>query len=177
MPINVFSKRSSSYDTGNKVDTSLFVQKPYLRTNYIEANTEDDIDFKKYGIKNLPDPIPIREAPPRNYVDDKFNHPRIIKNTEHIDLNDRSITNARFIQVNQLPQIDSHLTAKLYIDIAKDEPSLLRLDPDEKLKQDSIVLNSTLTSPKTTIELPNKNYVDKKFDDPSTIKNRLCWLK
>ena len=64
-------------------------------------------------------------------------------------MNDRNITNARFIQVNQLPQIDSHLTAKLFVDNAisdsVDESSLLRLDPDEKLKQDSIILNSFLT--------------------------------
>ena len=44
-----------------------------------------------------------------------------------------------------------------------DESSLLRLDPDEKLRldeQDSIALNSTLTLPKTIIELPTKSYVD-----------------
>ena len=39
-----------------------------------------------------------------------------------MDLSDRNITNARFIQVNQLPQVDSHLTAKLYVDKAIDEP-------------------------------------------------------
>ena len=40
---------------------------------------------------------------------------------------------------------------------------MLRLDPNEKLKldeQDYIVLNSTLTSPKTIIEIPTKSYVD-----------------
>ena len=30
-----------------KIDTSLFVQKPFLRSNYIESNIEEDIDFKK----------------------------------------------------------------------------------------------------------------------------------
>ena len=84
----------------------------------------------------MPDPISIREAASKNYVDKKFDDPSIIKNTEHIDWNDRNITNARFIQVNQLPQIDSHLTAKLYVDNAisdgVNEQSLLRLDPDEK---------------------------------------------
>ena len=45
MPINVFGNSSSSYDK-NKIDTSLFVQKLYLRTNYIEANIEEDIDLK-----------------------------------------------------------------------------------------------------------------------------------
>ena len=41
----------------------------------------------------------------------------------------------------------------------------------KKLKQDSIFLNSTLTSPNTIIEMPSKNYVDCKFKDPSIIKN------
>ena len=175
MPINVFGNSSSSYDN-NKIDTSLFVQKPYLKTNYIESNVEEDIDLKnQYRIKNLPDPISIREAASKKYVDNLFNDPSIIKNSANIDLNDRNITNCRFLSVNQLPQIDSHLTAKLYVDKAIsdsiDEPSLLRLDTDEKLTQDTIVLNSTLTSPKTIVELPTKNYVDNKFNDSSIIKN------
>ena len=155
MPINVFGNSSSSYDN-NKIDTSLFVQKPYLRTNYIESNIEEDIDLKnQYRIKNIPDPINITEACSKKYVDNLFNDSSLLKNTEHIDLNDRNITNARFIQFNQLPQIDSHLTAKLYVDNAitdgVNESSLLRLDPDEKLTQDSIILISTLTSPKTIL--------------------------
>ena len=48
---------------------------------------------------------------------------------------------------------------------------MLRLDPDEGLKQDSIILNSTLISSKTIIELPAKYYVVNKFNDPSIIKN------
>ena len=44
MPINVFGNSSSNSD--NKIDTSLFAQKPYVRINYIEANIEEDIDFK-----------------------------------------------------------------------------------------------------------------------------------
>ena len=175
MPINVFGNSSSSYDN-NKIDTSLFVQKLYLRTNYIESNIEEDIDLKnQYRIKNMPDPINISEACSKKYVDNLFNDPSIIKNSAHIDLNDRNITNCRFLSVNQLPQIDSHLTAKLYVDNSIsdsiDESSLLRLDTDEKLTQDTIVLNSTLTSPKTILEIPTKNYVDNKFNDSSIIKN------
>ena len=45
-------------------------------------------------------------------------------------MNDRNITNARFFQVNRLPQIDSHLTAKLYVDNAIDESSLIRNNQD-----------------------------------------------
>ena len=129
MPINVFG--NSANNSEQKIDTSLFVQKPYLRTNYIEANIEEDMDLKnQYRIKNLPDPISIREAASKHYVDNLFNDPSIIKNTVHIDLNDRNITNTRFIQVNQLPQIDSHLTAKLYVDTEIDQSSLVRNNQD-----------------------------------------------
>ena len=159
MPINVFG--SSSNNSDNKIDTSMFVQKPYLRHNYIEADIEEDIDLKnQFRIKNLPDPISIREPASKNYVDNLFNDTSIVKSNAHIDLNDRNITNARFIQVNQLPQIDSHSTAKLYVDNAIsdriNDQSLFRLHPDEKLTQDSIIFNSTSTSPKTIIELPTK---------------------
>ena len=41
-------------------------------------------------------------------------------------MHDRNFTHARFIPVIQLPQIDSHLKAKLYVDIAIDEISLVR---------------------------------------------------
>ena len=130
MPINVFGN-SNSNDNGNRIDTSLFVQKPYLRTNYIESIIEEDIDLKnQYTIKNLADSISIREAASKNYVDNLFNDPSILKNNAHIDLNDRNITNARFIQVNQWPQIDSHLTAKLYVDNSIDEQSLVRNNKD-----------------------------------------------
>ena len=45
MPINVFGN-SSNNNNDNKIDNSLFVKKPYLRTNYIEANIEEDINLK-----------------------------------------------------------------------------------------------------------------------------------
>ena len=118
MPVNVFGN-SNSNDIGNRIDTSLIVQKPYLRINSIESTNEEDIDLKyQYKTKYLSDFFNKQDACGKYYVDNLFNDPILIKNTEHIDLNDRSITNARFIQVNQLPQIDSHLTAQLYVDNA-----------------------------------------------------------
>ena len=52
MPINVFGN-SNSNNSDIKIDTSLFVQKFYLRTNYIESNIEEDTDLKnQYRIKN-----------------------------------------------------------------------------------------------------------------------------
>ena len=59
-----------------------------------------------------------------------------MKNTTQIDLNDKNITNARFIKVNQSPQIDCHVAAKLNVDKSIEESSLLRLDPDEKVNPD-----------------------------------------
>ena len=146
MPINVFGNSSSSHDNGNKIDTSMFVQKPYLRTNYIEKNIEEDIDLKNhFRIKNLPDPTSIREPAPKKYVDNLFNNPSILKNTEHIDLNDRNITNARFIQVNQWPQIDSQLTAKLYVDTEIDQLSLVRNNQDNDFNNNNLTNINSIT--------------------------------
>ena len=162
MPINVFG--NSSNNSEQKIDTSIFVQKPYLRSNYIEANIEEDIDLKgQYRIKNLPDPISIREATSKNYVDNLFNNPSILKNNAHINLNDRNITNARFIQVNQLPQIDSHLTAKLYVDNSIDEPSLVRNNQDNDFGNYNLTNINSITLNKQAEndnEVITKAYVD-----------------
>ena len=167
MPINVFGNSSNNND--NKIDTSLFVQKPYLRHNYLESNIEEDIDLKnQYRIKNVPDPLSIREAASKNYVDNLFNDPSIVKNTEHIDLNDRNITNARFIQVNQWPQIDSHLTAKLYVDTEIDQSSLVRNNQDNDFNNNnltninSITLNTQAVNDNQVI---TKAYVDQFHND------------
>ena len=167
MPINVFGNSNSNND-GNKIHTSLFVQKHYLRTNYIESDVEEDIDLKNQcRIKNLPDLISIGERVSKNYVDNKFNDPSIMRNNTHADFNDENVDNVRFINVNSMPAVGEHLAARYYVDYAisnsVDESSLLRLDPDEKLKldeQDSVILKSNLTSRKTIIELPTKSYVD-----------------
>ena len=80
MPINIFGSSSSSYDNGKKTDTSLFVQKHYLRTKYVESNFVEDIDLKnQYRIKTLPDPNSIREVCSKNYVDNLVNDPSIRK--------------------------------------------------------------------------------------------------
>ena len=62
---------------------------------YIEANIGEDIDLKnQFRIKNLPDPISNRETYSKNYVDNFFNNPNVMKNTAHIDLNDKNIIKA-----------------------------------------------------------------------------------
>ena len=166
--MNVFGN-SNSNNSDHKIDTSLFVQKPYLRTNYIESNIEEDLDLKnQYRMKNLPDPISIREAASKNYVDNLFNDASKLKNTAHIELNDRNITNARFIQVNQWPQIDSHLTPSLYVDNAIDELSLIRNNKDNDLGNcnltniNSITLNTQAVNDNEVI---TKAYVDQFHND------------
>ena len=105
--------------------------------------------------------------PTKNYVDNKFNDSSIIKNTDHVDFNDKILDNVHLIKVNSYPTLDAQLTPKFYVDHfvldCVDEASLLRLDPKGKIhhgKLDSIFLNSSLTSPRTIIELPTKSYVD-----------------
>ena len=53
MPINVFGNSFTLHDNGNKIDTSILVQKPYLRINYIEKKIEG-IDLKyQFKIENF----------------------------------------------------------------------------------------------------------------------------
>ena len=113
--------------------------------------------------KELPDPISIREATSKNYVDNLFNDPSIMKNTDHINLKYRNITNARFIQVNQWPQLDSHVAAKLYVDNSIDEPSLVRNNQDKDFNIYNLTnINSIALNKQAEIdnELIAKAYVD-----------------
>ena len=97
------------------------------------------------------------------YVDNLFNDPSILKNNAHIDLNDRKLTNARFIQVNQLPQIDSHLTAKLYNDNSIDEVSLVRNNQNNDFNIYNLTNINSITLKKRAEkdnEVNTKAYVD-----------------
>ena len=168
MPINVFGNSNSNI-SDNKIDTSLFVQKPYLKHNYIKANIEEDINKKnQFKIKNLPCPQENSDAVCKFYVDNLFNDPSIFKNTEHIDLNDRNITNARFIQVNQWPQIDSHLTPRLYVDNAIDESSFVRNNQDNDFNNNNLTNINSITLNKQAEndnEVITKAYVDQFHND------------
>ena len=92
-----------------------------------------------------------------------FNDPSIVKNTAHIDLNDRNVTNARFLQVNHLPQIDSHLTAKLYVDNSINESSLVRNIQDNDFNNNNLTnINSITLNTQAVIDnqVITKAYVD-----------------
>ena len=54
MPIKILGN-SNSNNSDRKIDTSWFVQKPSLRTNFAESNIEENIDSKNQNrIKNVP---------------------------------------------------------------------------------------------------------------------------
>ena len=83
-------------------------------------------------------------------------------------MNDGNILNARFIQVNQLPQIDSHLTARLYVDNATDESSLVRNNQDNDLNNNNLTHINSITLNKQAgneNEVITKAYVDHFHND------------
>ena len=53
-----------------------------------------------------------------------------MKNTDHVDFNDKNLNNVRFIKVNSIPILEEPLTPKMYVDQAisegVDDSSLLR---------------------------------------------------
>ena len=72
-----------------------------MRSNYIEAKIEEDVDVtNQYRIKKLPDLLNTRETASKNFVDNLFNDPSIIKNTRHVNFNDKNLDNVRFVKVN-----------------------------------------------------------------------------
>ena len=116
----------------------------------------------------MPDPISIREAASKNSVQKKFNDPSIIRNATHIDLNDGNITNARFIQVDQLPQIGCHLTTKLFVDDATDEVSLVRDNQDNDFNKNNLTNLNTITLNTQAVndnQVITKTYVDQFLND------------
>ena len=131
MPINVFRNSSSSHDNGSKIATSMFVQKPYSSTNYLESNLEEDIDLKnQFRIKNLPDPISIRDACSKNYVDNKISDPNIVKKDNDINFNDVKLEIIKFVKVIYQLAVNEQLTPEINVDIATDDSSLVRKNTD-----------------------------------------------
>ena len=153
MPLNVIG--SSTSGISNTHDTSSFVQKPYSRIDYIESDIEDYMDMRNQKrIKNLRDPISIRETASQNYVETFTNNLCLVKNTVHVDFNRKIIDNVRFVKVTSCPGVGEHLSGENYIDEASsssvDESALVKINPEEEselTERDSMILISTLTSP------------------------------
>ena len=136
MPINVFGNSNSN--DSSKIDTRLFVQKPYLRHNYIEANIEEDIDLKnQYRIENLIDPINLQDACKKNYIDNIFKI--------DIDFNDVKLENIKFVRVIYAPAHPNHLTPKVYVDASINESSLVRNNKDNDFNNTNLTNINSIT--------------------------------
>ena len=181
MPINVFGN-SSNNNNDNKIDTSLFVQKPYLRSNYIEANIEEDIDLKnQYKIKNLIDPLNLHDACNKNYVDNIFKN--------DIDFNDNKLTNINSITLNQQAENDNHVITKAYvdqfhqenersrrdlgIDFYNESSDLVKNNQDNNFNDKNLSNINSITinnNPSDDNHVCNKNYVDDEIDKNTIVR-------
>ena len=127
MPINVFGNSSNNNDS--KIDTSVFVQKPYLRTNYIESNIEEDIDLKdQLRIKNVPDPISIQEATSKNYVDNSIDEVSLVRNNKDNEFGNYNLTNKNIITLNTQAVNDNEVITEAYVDHFHQEKERSRRD-------------------------------------------------
>ena len=116
MRINVFGN-SLSNNSQNKFDTTLLVKKPYLRSNYIESNIEEDIDSKnQYRIKNIPDPISFNEAVSKKYVDNSIDEVSLVRNNKDNDFGNYNLTNINSITLTKQAVDDNEVITKAYVD-------------------------------------------------------------
>ena len=89
MPISVFGNSVQNND--NKFDNSQYVQKPYLKVNYIESNIDQNIDLKnQYRINNIPQPNKDNDILSKIYIDNKIADviKRNIQNDEYLSFLD-----------------------------------------------------------------------------------------
>ena len=188
MPINVFG--NSSNNSEQKIDTSLFIQKPYLRANYIESNIEEDIDLKNhYRIINLPDPLSITEACSKNYVDNSIDEVSLVRNNKDNDFDNYNLTNNNSITLNKQAEKDNEVITKAYVDQFHQENERSRRDLgidfyDEssdlvKNNQDNDLNDNKLTNldsiqvnrnPISDNEVSNKKYVDAELDKNTIVR-------
>ena len=188
MPINVFGNSSNNND--NKIDTFLFVQKPYLRTNYKEINIEQDIDLKnQFRIKNLPDPMSIREAASKNYYDNATDEISLVSNNQDNDFSNYNLTNINSITLNKQAENDNEVITKAYVDQFHQKNERSRRDfgldfYDEssdlvKNNQDNDLNDNKLTNldsikvnrnPNSDNEVANKKHVDDELNKNTILR-------
>ena len=118
-----------------------------MRTNYLlEANNEEDYDMNnELRNKTQKLPISIREAASENYVDNKYNDPRMIENTTHVNFNEKNIHSVRFVKVNSAPAWSQQLTLKQSVDGDIDKTSLVRNNWDNNFNKFNLTNINCLT--------------------------------
>ena len=188
MPIKIFG--NSSHDNNNKIDTSLFVQKPYLRTNYIESNIEEDIDSKdQYRIENLLDPINIQEAASKNYVDNSIDEVSLARNNKDNDFGNYNLTNTNSITLNKQAEDDNQVITKAYvdqfhqqiersrrdvgIDFYNESSDLVKNNQDNNFNDNKLTNVNSITinnNPSDDDHVGNKKYIDDQLDNNTIVR-------
>ena len=83
MPLNALGSTWGRVE--NKLDTSSFVQKQYLRNICIESNTEDAIDIKHHFKKNLTNTVDSQDVSTKFHVVENVNQPCRGKSNVHVE--------------------------------------------------------------------------------------------
>ena len=129
----MFFGSSNDNISSNKIDTSSFVQKPYLRTNYIEADIEEDIDMKnQFYIKNLPKPINLDDAISKRFGDtnylkiSNYDNDSIVRNNTHTNFNNNTLIGLSSIYLNKDPEYDLQVSTKQYVDNKFNDSSIMK---------------------------------------------------
>ena len=189
MPINVFGN-SNTNNSEHKIDTNLFVQKPYLRTNYLESNIEEDIDLKnQYRIKNLPNPTNLHDACNKNYIDNIIDELSLVRNNRDNDFGNYRFTNIHSITLNKEPIHDNNVITKSYVvqfhndnernrrdvglSLYNEEVDLVKNNQDNDLNDNKVTNINSITinnNPTDDNHVSNKNYIDNELDKNTMVR-------
>ena len=100
------------------------MKKSFLKTNYIEANLEEDIDMKnQFYIKNLPSAVNLDDAISKRFGDINYlkisiyDSNSIVRNDRNMNFNSTTFTGLNSIYVNRDPIYDTELATKQYTEL------------------------------------------------------------
>ena len=116
----------------------------------------------------MPDPVSIREACSKNYVDNIFKN--------DIDFNDVKLEIIRFVKVNYQPAVNEHLTPKIYVDNAIHKLSLTRNNKDNDFNNNNLTNINSITLNTQAVndnEVITKAYVDQFHQENKTDRRDL----
>ena len=155
----VFGSTSSTNQAN--LDTTLFVQKPYLRTNYLEYDMEEDIDMKqKFKIKNLVDPTNDFGAANKAYIDKNISESTLLRIPTYEPLTNDYVS-LKNVESNKVIE----LATKNYV---KDDISIKNYNKTNDTIDSIDIANHDFTP--TIVTLPTKQYMDEKIDERSLMR-------
>ena len=159
--MNVFGSTSSTNQAN--MDTTLFVQKPYLRTNYLESDIEEDIDMKqKFKIKNLVDPTNEFDAANKTYFDRNINESTLLRIPTYEPLTNDYVS---------LKNLESNKVIKLATtNYVKNDISMKIYNKTNEIIDSIDIANHDFT-PKI-VTLPTKEYIGSKLTETNNRARR-----